>query len=543
MHMDFRYYPAFVAQVVSETTARIWLKHPTSFGHPPYPLARTILVDLSMTPSKPGILWEKIEIDDHVNSVHHGYTSLGPVFPHVYGAAGVYLSLAYINEHQREIAIALGEDPEKCVPRKKVLEGEEYEKYARVIRDDRGRITRFHGFRIARDFEFALMDKRLLAIHHADSSHDSRPPRTLLVPRDREAPTCERAEDNDPNQIFLEQEYARIVGLDIPKRPSGSGDKLFSLNGDLPPHRPVPRGPLHMFGDSVSDEVARIRQCLKGNWTQLRDGGLLGAFAELPAAEQYTSLDLIGHSRSQDGVLKLGELPLTPALIERLFTDPVICHLEHRGIKQVRLLGCRTGCSPLARASARALHGLLEGTGIEVVATRADLFAVHYDGPNGFVRNELLVPEAILLDGGPGDAPASDDRAVVLPSEDPPSDDVMELSSIDKLPIANISATGPIGKAYFLWKDAGLKFEALKDLINYDDPVGDEPTAVADHEVIVVHKGVVRSFDLLLKPRPRVRIQFSNSWYSYDVRALPGESDVVPRVDTLLRLIGIYATG
>src|SRR3954464_13279262 len=107
--MLFHYFPAFVATPVDTWRVRIWLQHPKN-SHINFDLNKTILVDLSKTPSNRSIDWDDVEVDDyeeHEVPEYRGFTSLGPVFPHNYGAVGVYISAKYRERHEDDLKAAL----------------------------------------------------------------------------------------------------------------------------------------------------------------------------------------------------------------------------------------------------------------------------------------------------------------------------------------------------------------------------------------------------------------------------------------------------
>src|SRR6185503_15621691 len=165
---------------------------------------------------------------------------------------------------------------------------------------------------------------------------------------------------------------------------------------------------------------------------------------------EFCNLDLIGHSRSRDRFLKLGELVLSARVAKvefsRLASSGILKELN---IKAIRLLGCRTASTPRGRHVARVIH---KHTGLKVYAARADLFGVHYNRAGLHPQAEALLADYEVLAGsGPGDIPPTDDypgelvqdddddhEDPVIPDVSPP--DPFSLASLSRINAAMVSA-------------------------------------------------------------------------------------------------------
>jgi hypothetical protein len=540
--MKFWYHPAFVAAVTGSTKVRIWLEHPQK-NEINYNFNKTHELDLSKTPSNRSIRWDEIEVDDHINSIHHGYTSLGPLFPHAYGSAGIYLSDVYCDKYgidRHEIKTETTTET-----RHEALAGYLHERIA-LVRRNNGQIERFHGFHVDKDLTPDETQSKILVIPHADTSLEKRARRVLRVPRDKRLLVDTRNDTSDLTNrgIYLDRRFAQDSSLDVPKRPSGSSEGKRAKSTDNPPPAPVPGGPLNVFGYSISDEVQRIQETLDGNWTYLRGGDLAGLLNGLSSNGKYTSLDLIGHSRSGDSVLKIGELPFLPDVATKMLTVDVVKTLAARGVRQIRLLGCRTSCSATARESIKRMVEQVTKAGetIEVLGTRGDIFAVHYDKGYGFAEEGLLVPQYVSLNGGPGDASPTDDEPIVTPSQSH-TGPAPQLDVFDRLPMANLALARPLdGDApYALWRLADLSFDYLKQLIDWEGGVETDLAEEPDRELVVVNtdRDVLRSLAVFFRDpkRPRVRISFDNICYSYPITYGPRRPET-PQLRRLLELLG-----
>ena len=120
--------------------------------------------------------------------------------------------------------------------------------------------------------------------------------------------------------------------------------------------------------------------------------------AELPPADR--TLDLIGHSTPGTSLLLLGDWTIDAAssTVTAFFRELAELEVLARlGVRQVRLLGCRTAETGQGKTTLRVLSEIL---GIAVVGTTDLVFSSHYDA-HGF-RDEQqhhLVSAAELLSG------------------------------------------------------------------------------------------------------------------------------------------------
>ncbi len=601
MHeMRFWYSPAFVAMVLSPTRVRVWLEHPQN-DKINYDLKQTFEIDLSKTPRNPSIPWDDIEVDDHVNdqvdSAGGGYTSLGPLFPHVYGAAGVYLSDTYVRKHFSPEHIRTLDDLDKMLDGEskmldeqlKILKGDLYEKSALVRKysysGNKSEIKRYHGFHAIKDLRSEGIAKKesgkiekLLVVAHANLSYEERAPRKFLILEDDFLTTgsTKAGEDLTEKIIYIERDVHRKAFLEVPKRPSGSGlgilaqlataAKSFALKrgtgnaaASASGNAPVSGGPLNVFDSVVSDEVEIIRNKLHPNWAKILDGNLSSVLNDLKPDDKYTSLDLIGHSGGANGILKLGELSITPGVVDEMFPadDQELQELRKKmldhGISQIRLLGCRTACSDEARKTIRAIANKLQGTGIEVLGTRADLFAAHYDKGYGFVEEKLLVPDRISQGDGPGDASPTDDDLVVAPPllKPPPnsSSPAPRLDDISALPDANHVLK--YSTEYMFWSLDEIPFEDLKQVIEWDkgNPINlTKATQVANRELVVVdiaNSNIVKSLSVFIdksgNKKHRIQIAYDDGCYSYFVKPITAGMQSDAKIQKVLNLLGIQA--
>ncbi len=562
--MYFRYFPAFVERIIDTSRISVWLQHPNN-PHIHYSSKLTITVDLAKTPSNKHIPWEDVEIDDYSNHLipsARGFTTLGPLVPHLYASAGVYLSESYIYRHLKQIRRAR-KDAESDVPTDQaisavVMAGRFYENIALVQRTA-NTVRHFHGFYRRPDFKPSSDLPALHLLSHAGYSRESRAPRGILlsdsdvaVPK-KPIPrwmAFDHPEYGAPkilteDAIFVSLNIARDSNLDVPKRPSGSGEgKAYKRVSAEAPLTPAPGGPLNVISSDAYDEVARIFHKLTPNCLLTSNYDLATKLSALSGP--YTSIDLIAHSR-RDGVLKLNEIPLSRHLSHHVFTSTVIQHLRRLEIRQIRLLGCRTACSPEARAAIRALHTLVNPNWttepmIQVIGTRSDLFAVHYAEQFGFEDARLLVDPAIALDGSVGDCPPGDDDGQA-PSSPAPS---TLLTRIDELPLERTTLTAARVHLRHVFDDRSwAEFLSLIDLNSRR--TDDTPLEEALGRVYVVDGNVVRSIDIVPE-RPhgapdvspvkvsRVRLNYDDAWISYAIKPLPVR-DQQTVADVLLQLL------
>jgi hypothetical protein len=106
---------------------------------------------------------------------------------------------------------------------------------------------------------------------------------------------------------------------------------------------------------------------------------LLGELLSCAERPSPKTLDLIGHSTADDGLLQLGDWVIdsarstVTAFFRELADNDVLPRL---GVHAVRLLGCRTAETAHGRTTICALADIL---GLEVYGTTGLLFANHYD--------------------------------------------------------------------------------------------------------------------------------------------------------------------
>ncbi len=111
----------------------------------------------------------------------------------------------------------------------------------------------------------------------------------------------------------------------------------------------------------------------------IRGGAELAATLGPHARAEPRSLDLIGHSTSDDRLLTLGDLvvdarrPAVVALFTALRASSLLDELQ---VDSIRLLGCMTATTPAGRETIRTLADV---TRREVVGTRQLLHAAHFD--------------------------------------------------------------------------------------------------------------------------------------------------------------------
>jgi hypothetical protein len=575
--MLFHYYPAFVAQVVDASKVRIWLQHPKN-DHINYDLNKTIVIDLEKTPSNPRIQWDDIEVDDYINHEdvdRRGFTSLGPVMPHFYGAIGVYISASYYRRHREEMENALdrpeelaavspdapeppkttkAQDPGHGASRRrddhdkhddhgkhdnhdnaKLTRVDDHEETA-FLRLDGGKQVRYHGYR--KLAETTDPDKgALYLIAHPGVSTKSRAPCAAVIkatdmvnPQETWTGDPFRpAPDEKPGPIYLSKERATAVGLDIPKRPSVSGEGVHVLRErGSAPAKPIEGGPLNILEDDSYNEVARIRDKLIGNRITIGRGNqwkLLLTELTCRVGCRFTSLDLIGHAR-RDGALRFNGLVLTATTIPLMFKPEVVEAIRALYVSQVRVLGCRTACSPVGGAALSTLYRTLNPTPstqpeIQVRGTRADLLAVHYARGNGFTENRLLV----VSDGKPG-----------VVGDPPPSEDEIEVTSdgqyqatppasLAAFPLARDSSSNPETK--YVWRKP--KFDKLADCVDFRAAVEADPLDVPCARAFFIDEPVVRAFDLIKNETSNaqppdidmIRLDFADGSASYRVRSSP----------------------
>jgi hypothetical protein len=578
----FYYQPAFFCSFEprdpsssAQPRIRIWTRHPASF-QVPYDPTKSIVVDPAETPTKHS-RWGDISMDDHSNSPYRGYTTIGPLFPHAYAAAGIYIS-------RKELIQLYKIDSETS----RNIYGD---KTAIVLEDfDTKEIVRYHGYiglqlhratTTSRQLLRGIAHRGLLGqegraatspsriflsdlwiVYHPGSTYENalRAPRKAMVPASsilddaqqlvafetehvRNYQQGVRIYNNDI--IYIEHDFAEYVAyLEVPKRPSGSGINLLSYKATATAES-LPRPPyLNIISASPIGEIASIKQTLQGNYLEVGDTETL--FDALSAYHadrkrenysQFLSLDLIGHSRAGDMLLKLGEYTFTPKAAAEQFTRLEQSRiLQDLGIRQIRLLGCRTGSTAHGRAVVEAIRKAMPSQ--MIYATRADLFANHYD-QRGLTSDaeDLLIDQDVLDWSTPGDTPPADDYAIIPDDDDGPDTPPPNSFSIATLSDANAAIVS--ARSYMYWETFHTRFQDLCRYISTEIPIRDNPLLRADCEVLVSISldtrtiDDIRSFDLILTSIPqRVRIYAGSTAYSF---AFTTSDDV----HQLLRGLGI----
>lgn len=154
---------------------------------------------------------------------------------------------------------------------------------------------------------------------------------------------------------------------------------------------------------------------------------LLRASETAPIAIAPKTLDFIGHTRTSDALLALGDWlldatsPTVTAFFRELADHDVLPRL---GVHTVRLLGCTTAGTARGRATICALADIL---GVDVQGTTAMLSPWHYE--RGGFRDEwrfLLV--------GASDLERSVERIAVIPGE--PDRRVLDIEALPMIDLA-----------------------------------------------------------------------------------------------------------
>lgn len=366
--------------------------------------------------------------------------------------------------------------------------------------------------------------------------------------------------------------------------PGGSG-RPSSLNviGAFTDCQTQPRDKLAEVPMGELDVIARnIARGGYDNLLQLREEETLldavSRFADKYPGRKFDCLDLIGHSRGRDNILKLGEFALTSREASKQFSalanGGILASL---GIKTVRLLGCRTACSPRARRVVEAILKFFRGSDqyaypvsnddshsayflYPVYATRGDLFAVHFDS-YGFrmEATPLLADSDVISNAGPGDLPPGDDYPPDPPSDDDDAGDadadadgdgghaqapIVIPSSFSDLALSDCNAALVAAKSFLYWPDFPTRFKELQELLCWDLPIQDNPLVRATCEVLVSISNNprsiddLRSFDLMLDGTPdapgapRVRIHTSYG-LAYGFAFIPQAKDASKSLATI----------
>jgi hypothetical protein len=534
---NFYYTPAFFCRFIvptadSPTSAiKIWTRHPAEVKFSD--TESTLDIDLRKTPSSQ-YPPDTVNADDHINSPSSGFTTLGPQFPHAYAAGGVYAS-------------------SKLPGVKPVVQGD---LTAIAVRSGSNEIVRYHGFQnlnLGLRIHKSNLDSdndieyQLRVVYHAGSGSqdNARAPRKLFVERGviydpTSIDPIQRDNDrifysiiSDPNTIHLEKNYAiDTAELDVPKKPSGSGERKFSERERGSPVTPNPQPPnFCVIGEhAANSEISAIASKLESRFLLLRNGqsiakalwqyiqDLINQMTPMP---NFTNLDLIGHSRARDGILKLGELALTPRVIEREFNQ-----IAQRGIlqilrvKSIRLLGCRTACTRNSRHSVETMYNCVNISApsrIRIYASRADLFAVHYDA-QGFRSDaiSLLADDDIMIKSQPGDIPPIEDYPPKPPG-DPSSVSDDHPSGFAWTTLSNANAAAVAAWSYFYWEEA-VNFDKLAQMLETSLGAQEDNALLrADCEILLSTLPLPQSIDdfrmfdiILLSEDPRVRVYDSS---------------------------------
>jgi hypothetical protein len=574
----FFYVPAFVAgfesipptQPVSLfTKVKFWIRHPAEhhFGY-----HHTHSVNLTDTPYRHCQHGMKhVRIDDHIQGPGYGFTTIGPCLPHGYGAAGAYLRL-----EDRNQALAADKPDNPTAADRHHADAPAPADETAIVKwlPTRKDPIHYHGF-YASKFEKQLPQNKNLHIvyqpghairytYKGEESCQWRAPRKLWIPdnaRLDEHPSYTKCGSIiDPDKaVYLERDYATYTAeLSIPKKPSSAGEAMTLREPEKYPPQPRNLNVISMYLPGELKAIHRkIDHCL-----EVREGEtLVEALSRyLDSCKglipEYTNLDIIGHSRAWDSILKLGEIPLTSRFMDaecaRLYDRKI---LEALRIKNIRLLGCQTGCHPRGRRVVKTILSYFPHLG--VYTARADLFAVHF-GEYGLLEEAevLLADQDVITGDGPGDRPPQDDYLAYPPADDDDDDsddrgDQAEATkkSPDRLALSTLSDVNaaPVAACrYYFWKWSPDDLCKFLGAFQADLPEKDNPWYLADAEVIVPITQCpedtqdFRSFDIMLRHgNPRVRIHCNGEAVAFPLKA-KGKS--VETADAFLNSLGIKAT-
>lgn len=566
---------------------KLWTRHPAEIG---YDEEGAFTINLFQTPEMylQGAITQ-IAADDHTHN--NGYTTIGPEFPHAYGAGGIYVCREVLDDAiERDKCACLNHNiPTDAYPLS-LIDDLVIVAFKPNPVEDRDRLfvpVRYHGF-YGKKLSTSTTGGAVWVVWHPGTwkskelepaqpatpcyQHNQqwRPPRKLWIPdavlptaaetpRDVHAAQKSLDECDGVTSVFLEQSYALYTAeLAVPKQPSGSSEdgsvaSTADVSGLVDPAPPMPnqgreRSNLNVISAYGPGEISRIKRVLIKAGTPfltVEEGqtlvSALSAYVGRLRSDQlcctdpqppFDNLDLIGHSRTNDHVLKLGELTLTSGVARAQFTE-----LRDRGvldvleIKAIRLLGCRTASHPRGEQVVRAI---VEATELTVYATRGDLFAVHY-GRNG-LRPEaelLLADDDVILKSGAGDMPPSDDYLPSPPDDDPddPQDDDAPARPVqppDRFSLAALSdpnASRMAAHNYYWWNWQPHQLAALVESVYADCCQEDNPLLRADWEVLLSTSPSVddisdiRSLDLFLHgARPRIRVNRGGKSFAFYFR-------------------------
>lgn len=480
---------------------RIWSQHPAGirYCHCPQCL---LTINLNNTPSATEHE-ECVEVDDHVNGHEApGFTTLGPQFPLAYATGAVYVSEPVLRRAGRDVTGYTTSEPDHV---------------AIVQRMADGTTRHYHGF-VAIQFPQAggESSSSLWLVYHPGSGTPKagRAPRKLFISEDHILARCyipaalrrETPKAASADIVYLEQTYIeQVAQLEIPKKPSTAGAleaKVTVATHEEP--APEPYGDhLNVVGATSYGELDAIKIALQRNYLRLGDGDTLfdalKRYSERSGVnlEQFKSIDLIGHTRGADHVLKLGEFTLTSrntaAEFRQLVDSGVLARFEC--VDSIRLLGCQTACSPRARRVVATIKAICEEyKEYKVVASRADLYAVHFDGLGlRDVAEPLLVYDDVVTGPGPGDPPPGSDRPLPAPPDDDEDDDDIGLppsavpppSRFDFGALSDMNAPATGARQFIYWSSASEHFANLQALLHTEWPVKAKALHRADYEVLV----------------------------------------------------------
>jgi hypothetical protein len=197
--------------------------------------------------------------------------------------------------------------------------------------------------------------------------------------------------------LFVSQYRAQALLLIGPKLPASAGGGVGFGNVEVSKAKLRKRTrdqvqSINVSTVSESGEIITIQNKLTNeifveDWLDLVR---LFSRYELPSA---MALDLIAHSTDVEYLLQLGRWTLNPNDTNPKLTEVFkALHepLRELGVKQIRLLGCQTAMSELARKALLAIQSVFNGE-IQVYGTSEPLFCRHFDR-DGFTATDLLVP-------------------------------------------------------------------------------------------------------------------------------------------------------
>jgi hypothetical protein len=170
---------------------------------------------------------------------------------------------------------------------------------------------------------------------------------------------------------------------------------------------------------------------------------------------------------------------------------------------------------------------------LDVAASRADLYAIHFDG-SGLRRQAeaLLAYDKVITGSGPGDPPPGSDRPLPAPPDDDDDDDIGWPQSAVPLPsrfdfgaLSDVNAPATAAHRFVYWASAKEKFANLQALLHTEWPTKAKPLRRADYEILLQIDSPAtsiedfRSFDILLGDKPSVRVYTSDgAAYSFRFR-------------------------